>query len=163
MRWWSVAWTAGAPNGSPDAGLGLAAEGHLVTVICLDGAGAQGPAAARGGHPRLRIGFRGLSRSVLLDPFPLILRFRRAIEEASLMSCIASCTGRTCSGAYRAQRRRAGRGQLTPEPQRRRHGASAADPVERVCDQLAHAVVCNSNAVLEDAVRQPGCPGARPS
>ena len=54
-----------------------------MTVICVDSAGEQGAAARAAGIRVSEIGFRGLERSVLLNPFPLILRFRRAIQEAS--------------------------------------------------------------------------------
>ena len=57
-------------------GSALVARGHPVTVICVDSAGDQGAAARAAGIRVCEIGFRGLERSVLLNPFPLIRRFR---------------------------------------------------------------------------------------
>ena len=137
----------------------LAAEGHLVTVICLDGAGAQGPAARAEGIRVCEIGFRGLRRSELLNPFPLILRFRRAIQDASpdVVHCFLYWSYLLGVPIARSA------GVPVVVSSRRSLSAAATEhrlliPWARACDRLAHAVVCNSNAVLEDAVRHTRLP-----
>lgn len=140
-------------------GEALVARGHLVTVICLDSAGHQGAAAHAAGMQVIEVGFRGLQRSVLLNPLPEIRRFRRVFRESSpdVVHCflywayllgipIARSTGVPVVVSSRRC--------LTAVSSRLRLLA----PWERVCDRLADAVVCNSIAVMEDAIRRTGLP-----
>jgi L-malate glycosyltransferase len=134
-------------------GSALVAQGHPVTVICVDSAGAQGAAARAAGIRVSEIGFRGLQRSVLLNPFPLILRFRRAIREASpdVVHCFlywSYLLGVPIARSARVPVVVSSRRSLSAVATRHR----LLVPWERACDRLAHAVVCNSGAVLEDAV-----------
>jgi L-malate glycosyltransferase len=140
-------------------GSALVARGHLVTVICLDSAGDQGAAAHAAGIRVIEVGFPGLRRSVLLNPFPEIRRIRGIFREASpdVVHCflywayllgvpIARSAGvPVVVGSRRSLTAVSGRFRLLA-------------PWERVCDRLAAAVVCNSTAVMEDAIRRTGLP-----
>ncbi|HUY49469.1 MAG TPA: glycosyltransferase [Streptosporangiaceae bacterium] len=137
----------------------LVARGHPVTVICLDNAGDQGAAARAAGIRVVEVGFPGLQRSVLLNPLPEIRRFRGVFREASpdVVHCclpwaylLGVPIARSCRVPVVVSSRRslsavAGRPRLLA-------------PWERVCDRLAGAVVCNSGAVMEDAIRHSGLP-----
>jgi glycosyltransferase involved in cell wall biosynthesis/O-antigen/teichoic acid export membrane protein len=140
-------------------GSALVARGHPVTVICLDSMGDQGVAARAVGIRVCEIGFRGLQRSVLLRPFPLIRQIRRAIQESSpdVVHCFLYWSYLLGVPIARSVR--------VPVVVSSRRSLSAAVTQhrllvvwERACDRLAHAVVCNSKAVLEDAVRHTGLP-----
>jgi glycosyltransferase involved in cell wall biosynthesis len=140
-------------------GSALVARGYSVTVICVDTAGDQGAEARAAGIRVCEIGFRGLDRSVLLNPFPLICRFRRAIREASpdVVHCFLYWSYLLGVPIARSV------GVPVVVSSRRSLSAAATYhrllvPWERACDRLAHAVVCNSGAVLEDAVRHTGLP-----
>jgi glycosyltransferase involved in cell wall biosynthesis/O-antigen/teichoic acid export membrane protein len=140
-------------------GSALVARGHLVTVICVDSAGEQGAAARAAGIRVREIGFRGLDRSVRLNPFPLIRRFRRAIREASpdVVHCFLYWSYLLGVPIARSV------GVSVVVSSRRSLSAAATQhrllvPWERASDRLAHAVVCNSDAVLEDAVRHTRLP-----
>ena len=143
----------------PDTGLGvgrprLPGDGDLPGQW-----GRPGRCCARGRHPRQR------------DRLPRPGAFGPAQPDSAsspippghpgrprLTSCTASCTGGTCWGADRAERRRAHRGQLAEESHAVATQHRLLVPWERACDRLAHAIVCNSSAVLEDAVRHTGLP-----
>ena len=140
-------------------GSALIAQGHPVTVICLDNAGDQAADARAAGIRICEIGFRGLERSVLLNPFPLICRFRQAIREASpdVVHCFLYWSYLLGVPIARSV------GVPVVVSSRRSLSTAATYhrllvPWERACDRLAHAVVCNSGAVLEDAVRHTGLP-----
>jgi glycosyltransferase involved in cell wall biosynthesis/O-antigen/teichoic acid export membrane protein len=138
-------------------GSALVRLGHLVTVICLGGAGDQGDAARAAGIRVVEADFRGLTRAVLLNPVPEIRRLRRIFRgtPADVVHCFLywGCL----IGVPMA------RSVGTPVVLGSRRSLSAAIrrhrvlvPWERACDRLADAVVCNSSAVLEDAVRHTG-------
>jgi glycosyltransferase involved in cell wall biosynthesis/O-antigen/teichoic acid export membrane protein len=138
-------------------GSALVRLGHLVTVICLGSAGDQGDAARAAGIRVVEAGFRGLTRAVLLNPVPEIRRIRRIFRgaPADVVHCFLywGCL----IGVPMA------RSVGTPVVLGSRRSLSAAIrrhrvlvPWERACDRLADAVVCNSSAVLEDAVRHTG-------
>jgi O-methyltransferase len=147
-------------------GSALVARGHLVTVICLDGAGDQGGAARAAGIRVVDIGFPGLRRSMLLHPFrvirrslPVIRRFRGAIRAVSpdvvhcflYWACLLGVPiARSAGVPVVVNSRRS----LTAVSRR----FQLLAPWERVCDRLADAVVCNSSAVMEDAIRCTGLP-----
>ena len=138
-------------------GSALVARGHPVTVICVDSAGDQGAAARAAGIRVCEVGFRGLERSVLLNPFPLIRRFRTAIRQASpdVVHCFLYWSYLLGVPIARSV------GVPVVVSSRRSLSAAAKQhrllvPWSRACDRLAHAVVCNSGAVLEDAVRHTG-------
>jgi glycosyltransferase involved in cell wall biosynthesis len=140
-------------------GSALVARGHPVTVICLHSVGDQEAAARAAGINVCEIGFRGLQRSVLLRPFPLIRQIRGAIQEASpdVVHCFLYWSYLLGVPIARSAR--------VPVVVSSRRSLSAAVgqhrllvPWERACDRLAHAVVCNSRAVLEDAVRHTRLP-----
>ena len=140
-------------------GSALVARGHPVTVICLDSMGDQGAAARAAGIRVCEIGYRGLQRSVLLHPFPLIRRIRGAIQEASpdVVHCFlywSYLLGVPIARSIRVPVVVSSRRSLSAAVRRRR----LLVPWERACDRLAHAVVCNSSAVLEDAVRHTRLP-----
>lgn len=140
-------------------GSALVARGHPVTVICLDSMGDQGAAARAAGIRVCEIGFRGLQRSVLLRPFPLIRRIRRAIQEASpdVVHCFlywSYLLGVPIARSVRVPVVVSSRRSLTAAVRQHR----LLVPWERACDRLAHAVVCNASAVLEDAVRHTRLP-----
>jgi L-malate glycosyltransferase len=135
-------------------GSALVRLGHLVTVICLGSAGDQGDAARAAGIRVVEAGYRGLTRAVLLNPVPEIRKLRRVFRgaPADVVHCFLywGCL----IGVPMA------RSVGTPVVIGSRRSLSAATaryrvlvPWERACDRLADAVVCNSRAVLEDAVR----------
>lgn len=135
-------------------GSALVAQGHPVTVICVDSAGDQGAAARAAGIRVCEVGFSGFERSVLLNPLRLIRRFRRAIREASpdVVHCFLYWSYMLGVPIARSA------GVPVVVSSRRSLSDAATQqrllvPWERACDRLAHAVVCNSSAVLEDAVR----------
>ena len=140
-------------------GSALVARGHPVTVICLDNAGAQGEAARAAGISVVEVGFPGLRRSVLLRPLPEIRRFRQALREASpdVVHCFlywAYMLGVPIARSAGVPLVVSSRRSLAAAT--RRHWLLV--PWERVCDRLADAVVCNSSAVMEDAIRCTGLP-----
>jgi glycosyltransferase involved in cell wall biosynthesis/O-antigen/teichoic acid export membrane protein len=137
----------------------LVEQGYPVTVICVDSAGDQGEAARAAGIRVIEIGFCGLHRSELFNLFPLIRRFRGAIREASpdVVHCFLYWSYLLGVPIARSA------GVPVVVSSRRSLSAVATQhrllvPWERVCDRLAQAVVCNSGAVLEDAVRHTGLP-----
>jgi glycosyltransferase involved in cell wall biosynthesis/O-antigen/teichoic acid export membrane protein len=140
-------------------GSALVARGHQVTVICLNSAGDQGPAARAAGIRVVEVGFPGLRRSVLLNPIPEIRRLRRVFREASpdVVHCflywgylIGVPVARSVGVPVVVSSRRS----LTAASRRFR----LLVPWERACDRLADAVVCNSSAVMEDAIRHTRLP-----
>jgi glycosyltransferase involved in cell wall biosynthesis len=135
-------------------GSALVARGHQVTVICLNSAGYQGTAARAAGIRMVEVGFPGLRRSVLLNPIPEIRRLRRVFREASpdVVHCFlywAYLIGVPIARSVRVPVVVSSRRSLTAASRRFR----LLVPWERVCDRLADAVVCNSSAVMEDAIR----------
>jgi glycosyltransferase involved in cell wall biosynthesis/O-antigen/teichoic acid export membrane protein len=148
-------------------GSALVARGHPVTVICLDSSAGQLGAAARAAGIRVvEVGFRGLQRSALLNPFlairqffPVIRRFRRLLRDTSpdVVHCFlpwAHLLGVPTARSARVPLVVSSRRSLAAACRRPRVLA----PWERVCDRLADAVVCNSSAVMEDAIRHTGLP-----
>ncbi len=147
-------------------GSALAAQGHQVTVICLDSAGHQGAAARAAGIRVAEIGYPGLRRSMLLRPswlrrqfLPAIQRLRSILREASpdVVHCflywgylIGVPAARSVGVPVVVSSRRS----LTAAVRRIR----LFGPWERLCDRLADAVVCNSAAVMEDAIAHSGLP-----
>ncbi|HEY6275008.1 MAG TPA: glycosyltransferase [Streptosporangiaceae bacterium] len=135
-------------------GSALVARGHQVTVICLDRAGEQGAAARAAGMGVVEFGFAGLQRAVLLHPVREIRRFRRAVRQVSpdVVHCFlywACVLGVPIARSVGVPLVISSRRSLTAPVRRPR----LLRPWERVCDRLADAVVCNSGAVLADAVR----------
>ena len=143
-------------------GSALAARGHLVTVICLGTAGDRAGAARAAGIRVVETGFAGLPRSMLFNPFPTIRqvrRIRRVIREASpdVIHCflywgylIGVPIARSVGVPVVISSRRS----LTSGFRR----FQLLIPWEWACDRLADAVVCNSIAVMEDAVRHTRLP-----
>jgi L-malate glycosyltransferase len=138
-------------------GSALVRLGHLVTVICLGSAGDQGEAARAAGIRVVEADFRGLTRAVLLNPVPEIRRLRRVFRGAHADAVHCFLYWGCLIGVPMA------RSVGTPVVLGSRRSLSAAVrrhrvlvPWERACDRLADAVVCNSSAVLEDAVRHTG-------
>ena len=139
---------------------GLIVRGHQVTVICLNAAGDQASNARAAGIRVIEVGFPGLRRSALLNPVPLIRqvwRIRRILREASpdIVHCflywgylLGVPIARSAGVPVVVSSRRS----LTAASGRLR----LLSPWERVCDRLADAVVCNSSAVMEDAIRHAG-------
>jgi glycosyltransferase involved in cell wall biosynthesis/O-antigen/teichoic acid export membrane protein len=140
-------------------GSALVAQGHLVTVICLDRAGDQGAAARVAGIRVIEVGFRGLRRLALLSTLAEIRRFRGVIRDASpdVVHCflywgylLGVPMARSVGVPVVVSSRRS----LTAVSRRFR----VLVLWERFCDRIADAVVCNSSAVLEDAIRRTGLP-----
>ena len=147
-------------------GSALAAQGHQVTVICLASAGHQGADARAAGIRVAEIGFPSLRRSLLFRPswlrlqlLPAVQRLRSILREASpdVVHCflywgylIGVPTARSVGVPVVISSRRS----LTAAAGRIR----LLCPWERVCDRLAHAVACNSAAVMEDAIAHSGLP-----
>jgi len=147
-------------------GSALAARGHQVTVICLVRGGHQGAAARAAGIRVAEIGFPGLYRSLVFRPWwlrhellPAVQRLRGALREASpdVVHCflywgylIGVPAARSVGAPVIVSSRRS----LTAAASRIR----LLLPWERACDRLAHAVVCNSTAVMEDAIARSGVP-----
>jgi|GEM_PF-193804 len=147
-------------------GSALAARGHQVTVICLVRAGQQGAGARAAGIRVAEIGFPSLCRSLVFRPWwlrrellPAVQRLRGALREASpdVVHCflywgylIGVPAARSVGAPVIVSSRRS----LTAAASRIR----LLFPWERACDRLAHAVVCNSAAVMEDAIARSGLP-----
>lgn len=145
-------------------GSALAAQGHQVTVICLANAGQQGAAARAAGIHVAEIGFPSLRRSLLFRPswlrrqlLPAVQRLRGILREASpdVVHCFLYWGYLIGVPAARSV------GVPVVISSRRSLTAAAArirllSPWERVCDRLANAVVCNSTAVMEDAIAHSG-------
>jgi glycosyltransferase involved in cell wall biosynthesis/O-antigen/teichoic acid export membrane protein len=138
-------------------GSALVRRGHRVTVICLGSAGDQGDAARAADIRVVDADFRGLTRAVLLNPVPEIRRLRRVFRgaPADVVHCflywgclIGVPIARSVGTPVVLGSRRSLSAAI------RRHRVLV--PWERACDRLADAVVCNSSAVLEDAVRHTG-------
>lgn len=140
-------------------GSALVARGHQVTVICLNSAGDQSTAARAAGIRVVEVGFPGLRRSVLLNPIPAIRRLRGVFREASpdVAHCFlywAYLIGVPIARSVRVPVVVSSRRSLTAASRRFR----LLVPWERACDRLADAVVCNSSAVMEDAIRHTRLP-----
>jgi len=140
-------------------GSALVARGHLVTVICLGSAGDQGTAARAAGICVVEVGFPGLQRSVLLNPIPEIRRLRGVFRQASpdVVHCFlywAYLLGVPIARSVGVPVVISSRRSLTAASRRFR----LLVPWERACDRLADAVVCNSSAVMEDAIRHTRLP-----
>jgi glycosyltransferase involved in cell wall biosynthesis/O-antigen/teichoic acid export membrane protein len=147
-------------------GSALAAQGHLVTVICLASAGHQGADARAAGIRVAEIGFPSLRRSLLFRPswlrlqlLPAVQRLRSILREASpdVVHCFLYWGYLIGVPAARSV------GVPVVISSRRSLTAAAArihllGPWERVCDRLANAVTCNSAAVMEDAIAHSGLP-----
>jgi glycosyltransferase involved in cell wall biosynthesis/O-antigen/teichoic acid export membrane protein len=140
-------------------GSALVAQGHAVTVICINGAGDQATAAHDAGIRVIEAGFPGLQRSVLLNPFPEIRRLRALFRAAApdVVHCflywgylIGVPIARSIGVPVVISSRRS----LTVASGRFR----LLTPWEWACDRLADAVVCNSIAVMEDAIRHTQLP-----
>ena len=140
-------------------GSALVARGHAVTVICINSAGDQAAAAHDAGIRVIKAGFPGLQRSVLLNPFPEIRRLRALFRAASpdVVHCflywgylIGVPIARSVGVPVVISSRRS----LTAASGRFR----LLIPWEWACDRLADAVVCNSIAVMEDAIRHTRLP-----
>ena len=147
-------------------GSALAARGHRVTVICLSSAGHQGADARAAGIRVAEIGIPRLYRSSLFRPswlrrqlLPAVQRLRGILRETSpdVVHCflyrgylIGVPTARSVGVPVVISSRRS----LTAAAARIR----LLGPWERVCDRLADAVVCNSAAVLKDAIAHSGLP-----
>ncbi len=137
----------------------LVARGHQVTVICLNSAGDQGTAARAAGIRVVEVGFPGLGHSVLLNPIPEIRRLRGVFREVSpdVVHCFlywAYLIGVPIARSVGVPVVVSSRRSLTAAPRRFR----LLVPWERACDRLADAVVCNSSAVMEDAIRHTRLP-----
>ena len=140
-------------------GSALAERGHAVTVICINSAGDQGAAARDAGIRVVEVGFPGLQRSVLLNPFPEIRRFRAVFRAAApdVVHCflywgylIGVPIARSVGVPIVISSRRSLTAGYSP--------FRLLIPWERACDRLADAVVCNSIAVMEDAIRHTRLP-----
>ena len=147
-------------------GSALAARGHQVTAICLVRAGHQSAAARAAGIRVAEIGFPSLHRSLVFRPWwlrdellPAVRRLRGVLREASpdVVHCflywgylIGVPAARSVGAPVVVSSRRS----LTAAASRIR----LLFPWERACDRLAKAVVCNSAAVMEDAIARSGLP-----
>jgi glycosyltransferase involved in cell wall biosynthesis/O-antigen/teichoic acid export membrane protein len=140
-------------------GSALVARGHAVTVICMNSTGDQAAAARDAGIRVVEAGFPGLKPSVLLNPFPEIRRLRAVFRAAApdVVHCflywgylIGVPIARSVGVPVVVSSRRG----LTAASRRFR----LLIPWERACDRLADAVVCNSIAVMEDAIRHTRLP-----
>jgi glycosyltransferase involved in cell wall biosynthesis/O-antigen/teichoic acid export membrane protein len=140
-------------------GSALVERGHAVTVICINSAGDQAAAARDAGIRVVEAGFPGLKRSVLLNPFAEIRRLRAVFRAAApdVVHCflywgylIGVPIARSIGVPVVISSRRG----LTAASRRFR----LLLPWERACDRLADAVVCNSIAVMEDAIRHTRLP-----
>jgi glycosyltransferase involved in cell wall biosynthesis/O-antigen/teichoic acid export membrane protein len=143
-------------------GSALAGQGHQVTVICLDSAGDQAAIARATGIRVVEARFPGLQRSVLLNPIREIRRLRRVFREADadVVHCFlywGYLIGVPIARSVRVPVVISSRRSLTAAGKRFR----LLVPWERMCDRLADAVVCNSSAVLEDAVRHTRLPRSK--
>ncbi len=143
-------------------GSALAGQGHQVTVICLDSAGDQAAVARATGIRVVEARFPGLQRSVLLNPIREIRRLRRVFREADpdVVHCFlywGYLIGVPIARSVRVPVVISSRRSLTAAGKRFR----LLVPWERMCDRLADAVVCNSSAVLEDAVRHTRLPRSK--
>jgi glycosyltransferase involved in cell wall biosynthesis/O-antigen/teichoic acid export membrane protein len=136
-------------------GSALAAEGHQVTVVCLHNAGHLSAAARTAGIRVAEIGYPGLTRQFL----PSLGRLRSILRETSpdVVHCflywgylLGVPAARSVGVPVVVSSRRS----LTSAVQRFR----LLGPWERLCDRLADAVVCNSAAVMEDAIARSGLP-----
>ncbi len=144
----------------------LAALGHQVTVICLADAGCRAASDHAGGVRIAEVGFPSLQRSLLFKPswlgrllLPAVRRLRAILREASpdVVHCFFHWGYLVGVPAARSV------GVPVVISSRRSLTAAAARiwllrPWERVCDRLADAVVCNSAAVMEDAIAHSGLP-----
>jgi glycosyltransferase involved in cell wall biosynthesis/O-antigen/teichoic acid export membrane protein len=140
-------------------GSALVARGHAVTVICLNSAGDQAANAHDAGIRVVEASFPGLQLSVLLKPLPEIRRLRAVFRAAApdVVHCflywgylIGVPVARSVGVPIVISSRRG----LTAASRRFR----LLIPWEWACDRLADAVVCNSIAVMEDAVRHTRLP-----
>lgn len=140
-------------------GSALVAQGHAVTVICVSSAGDQAAAARDAGICVVEAGFPGLQPSVLLKPLPEIRRLRALFRAAApdVVHCflywgylIGVPIARSVGVPVVISSRRG----LTAASRRFR----LLIPWEWACDRLADAVVCNSIAVMEDAIRHTRLP-----
>ena len=140
-------------------GSALVVQGHLVTVICLDHAGDQGAAARAAGIRVIEVGFRGLRPLALLSTLAEIRRVRGAIRDVSpdVVHCFlywGCLLGVPMARSVGVPVVVSSRRSLTAVSRRFR----LLVLWERACDRIADAVVCNSSAVLEDAIRRTGLP-----
>lgn len=137
-------------------GSALVLRGHQVTVICLNTAGDQATNARAAGIRVIEVGYSGLRRSALIRQ---VRQIRSALQEASpdIVHCflywgylLGVPIARSAGVPVVVSSRRS----LTAVSGRFRLLA----PWERACDRLADAVVCNSSAVMDDAIRHTGLP-----
>ena len=140
-------------------GSALVVQGHLVTVICLDHAGDQGAAARAAGIRVIEVGFRGLRPLALLSTLAEIRRVRGAIRDVSpdVVHCFlywGCLLGVPMARSVGVPVVVSSRRSLTAVSRRFR----LLVLWERACDRIADAVVCNSSAVLEDAIRRTSLP-----
>ena len=140
-------------------GSALVLRGHLVTVICLDSAGDQVVAARTAGIRVIEVGFRGLRWPMLLNLFPVVRRIRGILRESSpdVVHCFlywGYLFGVPIARSIGAPVVISSRRSLTAAFKRPR----LLFPWEWVCDRLADAVVCNSSAVMEDAIQHTRLP-----
>lgn len=136
-------------------GSALAAQGHQVTVVCLSNAGDQAAAARAAGLRIAEVGFPGLTRR-----FPQsVKRMRAILREAApdvvhcflFWGCLLGVPiSRSLGVAVVVGSRRC----LSDSEERIR----LLRPLERICDRLADAVICNSATVRQDAIAHSGVP-----
>ena len=141
------------------SGSALVARGHAVAVTYINSASDQAAAAHDAGIRVVGAGFPGLQPSVLLKPFPEICRLRAVFRAAApdVVHCflywgylIGVPIARSVGVPVVISSRRS----LTAASRRFR----LLIPLDWVCDRLAEAVVCNSIAVMKDAVRHTRLP-----
>jgi glycosyltransferase involved in cell wall biosynthesis/O-antigen/teichoic acid export membrane protein len=147
-------------------GSALAARGHQVMVICLVSEGHQGAVARAAGIRVAEIGFPSLHRSLVFRPswlrrqlLPAVQRLRGILRETSpdVVHCFlywGYLIGVPAARSVRVPVVVSSRRSLTAAVGRIR----LLSPWERACDRLAGAVVCNSAAVMEDAIARSGLP-----
>jgi glycosyltransferase involved in cell wall biosynthesis/O-antigen/teichoic acid export membrane protein len=140
-------------------GSALVERGHTVTVICTGTGGDQAAAARDAGIRVVEANFPGLQRSVLLHPLAEIRRLRAVFRAVApdVVHCFlywGYLIGVPIARSIRVRVVISSRRGLTAASRRFR----LLIPWERACDRLADAVVCNSIAVMEDAIRHTRLP-----
>jgi glycosyltransferase involved in cell wall biosynthesis/O-antigen/teichoic acid export membrane protein len=144
----------------------LAALGHQVTVICLADAGRCAAGDHAGGVRIAEVGFPRLQRSLLFKPswvrrrlLPAVRRLRAILREAS--PDVVHCFSRSGYLIGVPVARSVG---VPVVVSSRRSLATAVRQIpllaswERLCYRLADVVVCNSIAVMENAIVHSGMP-----
>jgi glycosyltransferase involved in cell wall biosynthesis len=142
---------------------GLRARGHHVSVACLEEEGAMAEFVRQHGIEVREGGFQGLK--LLKNPFLLmrtLLRLHRLIakDRADIVQCYLYWS--TLLGVPLARLARVPVVLASRRSQAHSRGAHLVlRPLEFIAERWADAVICNSQAVLEDAVGHGGAPARK--